>query len=143
MPTIRIANRKLMAVEEPNVEYVNVMRPSPLSNPHVMWGRTAYQLMERYMHLTGNAPDFKMHINDLSREVVCEEFEVSFRRAVAQDGPEWQAVCEIIKHLEAGKDVTLVCCCAPKRCHAQTIATYIVETCAYGGLSVHYQYNSQ
>jgi len=66
--------------------------------------------------------------NSSDRDRVCDEYEKYFYRSVEVIGDKGM-VNQLNKIAElAGKgDVNLVCFCAPKRCHCETIKRYVEE----------------
>ena len=80
-------------------EYVG--RPSALGNPFVMR-------------------------NEGDRDRVCDEYQKWFDAKVAANDP--QVMSELRRLFRLGRaqgSLTLVCFCAPKRCHAETIAAFL------------------
>lgn len=79
-------------------EYVG--RPSPLGNPY--WMK-----------------------DESKRDEVCDKYAEWFNRKVREHDPE---VCEELQRLYRlglQRPVKLICYCAPRRCHADTIANYL------------------
>jgi uncharacterized protein YeaO (DUF488 family) len=79
-------------------EYVG--RPSPLGNPFVMK-------------------------KEADRDSVCDEYETWFYRQIQNRTPAVIAELERLHALAQTKPVKLICYCAPKRCHADTIAKFL------------------
>lgn len=79
-------------------EYIG--RPSPLGNPFYM-------------------------TNEAMRDKVCDQYQEWFDRKVEANDP--KVMAELNRLLELGKQgpVKLICFCAPKRCHGDTIARFL------------------
>jgi hypothetical protein len=69
---------------------------------------------------------------DYVRNLVCEEYEKAFYDEIKQSGNE-SALKNALKMLEEiymeYGELTLFCWCAPKRCHAETIRSYLLDRC--------------
>lgn len=79
-------------------EYVG--RPSPLGNPFYM-------------------------ANESMRDEVCDKYQEWFDRKVEQEDPAVIDELRRIYALHKKGPVRLICYCAPKRCHADTIAQFL------------------
>ena len=93
---------KVTVARKPNTgEYVG--RPSPLGNPFVMR-------------------------SEADRNVVCDNYQKWFDAQVEKRDPGVIGELTRLFNLaqEQGK-LTLVCYCAPRRCHAQTIAKFLED----------------
>lgn len=67
---------------------------------------------------------FKM-LNPSQRDEVCDKYEEWIQVKLTEKGAElkqFERLCEIVR---GGKDLELVCFCAPKRCHGNTIKRLI------------------
>lgn len=80
---------------------INVGRPTPLGNPFVMHG-------------------------EHTRDAVCDNYEAWFNDKVARNDERVMNQLRSIWKAGRGKEyVVLGCWCAPRRCHAETIARYL------------------
>lgn len=84
---------------------INIMRGSPLGNPFEMKDRSQEE-----------------------RDRVCDEYAVYISKKIAEKDT---AICRELNRIyvlaKQGKNVYLQCCCAPKRCHGDTIKRIIEE----------------
>lgn len=67
---------------------------------------------------------FKM-LNPSQRDEVCDKYEGWIQERLTERGAElkqFERLCEIVR---GGKDLELMCFCAPKRCHGNTIKRLI------------------
>lgn len=95
-----VVNRKNPGA--PRAYRVLCFRPHPYGNPYVMK-------------------------NEGERAMVCDLFDVRFRR---EYDTLWRT--SVLRHLAEAYDrgcdtVEIVCCCAPKRCHGDTVAAKFRE----------------
>lgn len=98
--TIHITNRR----RGEDGEYVG--RPSPLGNPYPLAG-------------------------EASRNRVCDRYQTWFDTQVASRSPEVVSELGRLEHILRERKVLLLCCwCSPKRCHARSIADYLIEKVA-------------
>jgi hypothetical protein len=83
---------------------VIVDRRSPLGNPFIMRGES-------------------------QRDEVCNQYDAYFRKKVESNDPAFlKELCRIQEIAVQYNQITLFCWCAPKRCHAQTIANWLLAT---------------
>jgi hypothetical protein len=103
--TIKVGNKRAGAGYKPELSdvVINIDRPHVLGNPYVISRHCSRQ------HA------IELFRNDLDREMH------------AQQGPRYKAICEIIEHLRAGRDVTLMCWCQPLDCHGHYIKQMIEQ----------------
>lgn len=97
--TIRITNLRNHESVYPDV-LIRVDRSSILGNPFPMNG-------------------------EATRDKVCDQYEEYFDRQIECNKAFVDALDYIYNTVMSGKNVVLGCWCAPKRCHAETIKTYI------------------
>jgi hypothetical protein len=64
-------------------------------------------------------------INERDRNGACDLYEEYFHKKVTEDYIFRNTLYSIIGHVREGLNVNLMCHCAPKRCHAETIKRYI------------------
>lgn len=93
---IYVVNIKNFDKTKVSGEVVNIMRPSILGNP------------------------FKMEKED-DREISVVKFYHYLRDEYAKKDMVYKELFKIYEILKTGKDVYLVCCCAPKLCHGDII----------------------
>lgn len=64
--------------------------------------------------------------DESKRDAVCDKYETYFKKKI-EDGLDVAFINEVnrINELSQEHDVTLLCWCYPKRCHAETIADYL------------------
>ena len=104
---ISILNRRNLsskALEElgcRGVECFDVSRTSPVGNP------------------------FFMH-SEQERNAVCDAYELNFHILLGETKAR-AYLDEMLMRLRAGQDIALVCWCAPKRCHAETIRAWLLK----------------
>lgn len=84
------------------VSYFQVDRSSPLGNPFFM-------------------------TNESQRDEVCDKYEEWFYKMLEENVNQHflEHLQEIFEAAMEGKEVALLCWCAPKRCHAETIKRFI------------------
>lgn len=80
-------------------EVINIMRPSVFSNPYYMGAES-------------------------DRDECCDKYQLYFEASLENNLPFERAI-ETLVNQAAIKDITLLCCCYPKRCHGETIAEYV------------------
>ena len=66
---------------------------------------------------------FKMTYES-ERDAVCDQYKTYFYEKLESDPTFYEAV-EFIVDIAKKKDIQLLCWCAPKRCHAETIKEYV------------------
>jgi len=93
--SIRVVNKNNYEKREDEVE-VYIGRPSPLGNP------------------------FKIDA-DSTRDMVCSAYELYFFKELLNMNRAMHDEVNRIEKLAETNDVALVCYCAPKRCHGDTI----------------------
>ena len=100
--SIRVVNKRMHKGEG-----VYIGRPSVLGNP--------------FSHLSGTLADFKVDTRDeaidLYREWLIDHIQA--------DTPQRRELYRLVEIYERTGSLTLICCCAPKRCHGQVIAEVI------------------
>lgn len=65
--------------------------------------------------------------DDAERERVLEAYRHNFEQDWAIQGPKYFKVMQIAQLVLEGKNVILMCWCAPKRCHAEIIRDRVLE----------------
>lgn len=63
--------------------------------------------------------------NEAQRDEVCDKYDTYFKEQIAIGNKPMLAQLQIIKDATTKGDVNLGCFCAPKRCHCETIKSYI------------------
>ena len=103
--TIRLGNKRAVSDFKPEAGevLVNIDRPNILGNP--------FRVDEKTCRATAILA-FKI---DLGREIK--------RRS----GLRYDAICEIVGHLLAGRDVILMCWCHPLDCHGRVIKEIVEQ----------------
>lgn len=108
---ITVANKYHKIPDGPN--QVNVMRPNPLGNP--------FRIGDIIVNGDGTS-------TENTRELVIKKYAHWLDIMIQQKN------CNVIKALEEIADkaiskdgVTLICCCAPKPCHADIIKKKVIE----------------
>lgn len=98
---IQILNKKTYTWRT-GIAYFSVDRSSPLGNPFFM-------------------------DNESQRDEVCDKYEVWFYKMLEENVNEsfLAHLQEIYEAALQSKEVALLCWCAPKRCHAETIKQFI------------------
>ena len=94
---IRVLNKYALSDPLPGVRRVVIMRGTPLGNPFAMRDRS-----------------------DAERNRVCEEYHSWLRSQWHTKGPA-RAELERLYALAQQGPLELVCCCAPKRCHGDSV----------------------
>lgn len=94
---IRVLNKYTLSDPLPGVTRVWIMRGTPLGNP--------FEMLDR---------------SDAERNRVCDEFHDWLRRKWKTNGPA-RAELERLYALAQQGPLELVCCCAPKRCHGDSV----------------------
>lgn len=67
--------------------------------------------------------------NESQREAVCDRYEEYFSTTVKLRRKDFMDELHRIYVLSLEQDITLLCWCSPKRCHAETIKRYIESLC--------------
>lgn len=98
--TIKVVNVKSFDERRVDGEVINIMRPSILGNP------------------------FRMSSEE-EREIVVRKFYHFLREEYLKKEDIYKELVRIANMVKEGKDVYLVCCCAPKLCHGEVIARAI------------------
>ena len=62
------------------------------------------------------------------RNRVCDEYDKWLPTKLLQEGAELRQFNELVKIAKGPNVLELVCCCAPKRCHADTIKKLLEKT---------------
>ena len=96
-----------------------------LRNPRE-FGATASLRVDRATAL-GNP--FYMH-DESERDAVCDRYESYFPKLLATNHMARQEIIRAMACLRRGEDLVLLCWCAPKRCHAETIRRYLLAELA-------------
>ena len=79
--------------------------------------------VDRYSSPLGNPYYMR---DESKRDSVCDDYEEYFNAMMYTDNRFINEVNRICKLAETN-DITLLCWCAPKRCHAETIKKYIEQ----------------
>lgn len=82
---------------------IKVDRTSPLGNPFYLDDPT----------------------DDEKRDVVCDRYEEYFHNKVKCQGSFRDEVIRLYRIMEAGHSLNLQCWCSPRRCHADTIKSFL------------------
>ncbi len=104
---VRVVNTHALAGDPaPGVARVRIMRGTPLGNPFPMRDRS-----------------------DAERDRVCQAYHGWLRQQWAAGGP---AKTELLRlyGLATSGPLELVCCCAPKRCHGDTVKAALLGIAA-------------
>jgi len=88
-------------MDRTNPQHVYCGRPSLLGNPYPMKGES-------------------------SRDDVCNAYAIHFNTLLINDAA-FRKEVERVRRLHDAGDVSLVCFCAPRRCHCETLANYLNE----------------
>ena len=65
-------------------------------------------------------------LNEEDRDMVCDKYEKYFKRRVRElKYTQFGSELAYLRTISKTQDVTLVCWCAPLRCHADTIKRYL------------------
>ena len=99
--TIKVVNIKNFDESKVSGEIINIMRPQILGNP------------------------FRMSSED-EREIVVRKFYHYLREEYIKKGDVYNELVRIASIIKDGKDVYLVCCCAPKLCHGEIISRAVM-----------------
>lgn len=65
--------------------------------------------------------------NESQRDEVCDQYQLWFDRKMSEKHNEVTEFVNNLVALASFQDINLGCFCAPKRCHCDTIKTYIEE----------------
>jgi hypothetical protein len=84
---------------------INIMRGTPLGNPFLI-----------------------SYFN--TREECIDKYQGWLRAQYIDKTPAYDMLMELVTQVEAGKDITLVCCCKPKACHGDVIKDAIEKIVA-------------
>jgi hypothetical protein len=95
---------KIGRVNSPMIGYISIRcdRKTPLGNPFYM-------------------------SNESQRIEVCNKFEAYLPEAYATDHVIRSEVTNIAMHVESGHNVLLQCWCAPKKCHCDSIKSFVLN----------------
>jgi hypothetical protein len=91
---------------------VSIMRPNVLGNPYSLHGYRGPLLDARGMPVN-------------VRGIVIEQFREHLWVDFAARGPMLAEVCRLARMHLAGRDVLLLCCCVPLRCHGEVVVKAI------------------
>jgi hypothetical protein len=97
---IKVVNIKTFDSSRIDGEVFNIMRPSILGNP------------------------FKME-DESDREIVVRSFYHYLRKEFTKKEEVFNELKRLTEIVKSGKDLFLVCCCAPKSCHGDIIKNAI------------------
>jgi Domain of unknown function (DUF4326) len=112
--TITLLNKYHLDCPDQSLNF-EIMRPSPLGNPY---------------HLKS-----KQHPDGHTRDEVCDFFERDLKQQIRSRGtdPETEVqggaffeVIKLAKLVREGKQITITCCCKPKRCHGESIVRAVM-----------------
>lgn len=95
---IKVVNKYRAGDVGEGVKRINIMRGSPLGNPHDMKNKS-----------------------DSERNRVCDLYEGWLREQWRLNAPAAKELQRIVGLIKDGYDIELECCCAPKRCHGDFI----------------------
>lgn len=104
--TIKVVNIDKFNKENICGDIINIMNPQILGNP------------------------FRMKSED-DREICVRKFYHYLREEYKKKGNIYNELLRISNIVKEGKDVYLVCCCAPKLCHGEIIARAIMGMIEY------------
>lgn len=102
MSRIRIVNLRNYNLLENEILF-KVDRSSPVGNPYFM-------------------------LDESKRDEVCDRYDIYFKENILstkRDQPSQDYLTEILIAINDGFDVVLGCWCYPKRCHAETIKSWL------------------
>lgn len=99
--TIKVVNVNSFDERKVDGEVINIMRPSILGNP------------------------FNMSSED-EREISVRKYYHYLREEFKKKEEVYQELIKIVEKLKSGKDVYLVCYCAPMLCHGDVIANAVM-----------------
>lgn len=99
--TINVVNVNNFDENSARGEIVNIMSPQILGNP------------------------FRMSSED-EREISIRKFYHYLREEYTKKGDVYNELVRLASMLKEGKDVYLVCCCAPSLCHGEVIARAVM-----------------
>ena len=97
---INVVNQKYHKPRNDHVQ-INIMRPSILSNPFYMK-------------------------NESDRDKVVDEHYLHLKAEYAKKGAVYQNLMRLVALYDSGRNIDLICCCAPKRCHGDNIKKAII-----------------
>jgi Domain of unknown function (DUF4326) len=112
--TITLLNKYHLDCPDQSLNF-EIMRPSPLGNPY---------------HLKS-----KQHPDGHTRDEVCDFFERDLKQQIRSRGtdPETEVqgyaffeLIKLAKLVREGKQITITCCCKPKRCHGESIVRAVM-----------------
>jgi hypothetical protein len=74
---------------------------------------------------------FEMGTDESKRNLVCDQYEQWFKDEVLtqKNASAWSYLCSLLS-LAMDRDIVLMCWCAPKRCHGETIKRWLDEKLA-------------
>lgn len=99
--TIKVVNVNSFDERKVDGEVINIMRPSILGNP------------------------FNMSSED-EREISVRKYYHYLREEFKKKEEVYQELIKIVEKLKSGKDIYLVCYCAPMLCHGDVIANAVM-----------------
>jgi hypothetical protein len=104
---IRVVNKKTHKGEG-----VYIGRPSVLGNP--------------FSHLTGTLAEFRVDTRDEAIDMYGEWI----IDHIQSESPQRREIHRLVEIYERTGSLTLICCCAPKRCHGDVLARVIMNVIA-------------
>lgn len=103
------------------IKLINKYKPEPVDRAYYI-GRGS-GVGNPFSHL----PSKHEHIKVKDRDEACDMYQAMFDRAIAK-GKVPKLIKQMLEDVKAGKNIGLVCFCAPdKRCHGETIKKYLEE----------------
>ena len=63
--------------------------------------------------------------NESMRDIVCDNYENWFKDQIVAQDPHFDMQMQMMVNAAREGDIKLMCWCAPKRCHCETIKEYI------------------
>ena len=107
---IKIVNKHWYKGEDGAFEWI--ARPSPLGNP--------------YTHLKGKTT---AQYEVLTRDEACEKYEIWIKEELKKNGEVKKEFDKLVEKYKSTGKLVLMCYCSPARCHGETLAKLIKESC--------------
>lgn len=83
--------------------------------------------VDRTHPILGNRHILHNHLDDRERDEVIGAYKDDLDRDLAKNGPMFRALLEMSARVSEGEHLALRCWCAPRKCHAELLASVIAE----------------
>jgi hypothetical protein len=78
-------------------------------------------LGNKWSHMKGTKAEFLV----ATRDEACDKYDAWLEEELKHDGHATELFNVLCEHYKENHELVLICCCAPERCHAESIAKQI------------------